>query len=62
MHNKTPEERKALGHAGREHVLKNYSFEEYKNNWIKLIERVHEEHGSWETRKKYNTWELIEIA
>jgi len=62
MHNKTPEERKALGRAGREHVLKNYNFEEYKNNWIKLVERVHEEYGSWETRKKYNTWELIEIA
>ena len=62
MYNKTPEERHALGQAGRDHALKNYGFEDYKNKWIELIDKIHEEHGSWETRKKYNTWELIEIA
>ena len=62
MYNKTHEERKQLGAAGREHVMKNYNFETYKQTWIDLISRVHEEHGSWDTRKKYNTWELIEVA
>ena len=55
------EERDKLGVMGREHVVKNYSFENYKKQWIDLLDRVHEEHGSWENRKNYNSWQLLNI-
>ncbi len=52
------EERKNLGSLGREHVLKNYSFEDYQNNWVEFMDRVHKKHGSWENRKNYSPWKL----
>ena len=55
------EERDNLGAMGREHVVKNYSFENYKKQWIDLLDRVHEEHGSWENRKNYNSWQLLNV-
>jgi len=62
MYNKSPEERNLLGEAGRQHVLKNYNFKDFEKNWVELITRIHKEHGSWETRVGYNTWELLEIV
>ena len=62
MYNMTHEERKKMGALGREHVIKNYDYEDFKKKWVELITRIHKEHGSWDTRKKYNTWELMEIA
>lgn len=62
MYNMTREERKKMGALGREHVIKNYDYEDFKKKWVDLITRIHKEHGSWDTRKKYNTWELMEIA
>ena len=62
IYNMTQEERSALGAKGRKHVLDNYSFEGYTQNWDDLFQRIHKEHGSWETRKGYNTWTLKEIA
>lgn len=59
--NMTPEERESLGQAGREHVVKNYNFENFNKSWVDLMLRVHEEHGSWENRKKYQSWECIEL-
>ena len=61
MINMTPEQREALGAAGREHVVKNYNFENFNKSWVDLMLRVHEEHGSWENRKKYQSWECIEL-
>ena len=55
------EQRAALGKAGREHVLKNYSPEKYAKQWEELFEQVIEQHGSWDTRKGYKAWELIEV-
>jgi len=55
------EERQSLGKAGRKHVVTNYNFENFKNTWVKTLEEVHEKHGSWETRKGYNNWELIKL-
>ena len=60
--NMTPEERDALGAAGREHVLKNYNFEKYGEKWIELLSDVAENSGSWETRKGYKSWHLEEVA
>jgi glycosyltransferase involved in cell wall biosynthesis len=61
FYNMSKDERAALGKAGRGHVLKNYSPEKYAKEWEKLFDRVLEEHGSWETRKGYKSWELIEV-
>lgn len=61
MYNLSPEERKKMGKAGREHVLKNYNFDNFINTWIEFLEGVHEKHGSWNERKGYKTWELREI-
>ena len=55
------EERESLGAAGREHVLKNYNFENFNNDWVKTIDETVEKHGSWETRKNYNTYNFTEL-
>ena len=55
------EERNALGAAGRGHVMKNYNFDQFKYQWINLMENVHEKYGSWDTRKNYKSWELKEL-
>jgi len=60
--NSPKEELEKMGTAGRAHVVKNYNFEDYQNNWIKLMDEIHEKHGSWSTRKNYNCWELKEVA
>lgn len=61
MHNMSKEERAELGKAGREHVSKNYSPEKYAKEWEELFEGIIEQHGSWDTRKGYKSWELIEV-
>lgn len=61
MADMTHEERRSLGQKGHEHVQRNYNFEEYGEKWVKLIERVCQERGSWETRKGYTPWELEEL-
>lgn len=50
-----------LGRLGREHALKNYGFEYYQKRWDEILTKVHEERGSWETRKKYNRWTIKEV-
>ena len=61
MYEMSPEERAKLGAAGREHVLKNYNFETFNNDWIKTIDETIEKHGSWDTRKNYNTYNFTEL-
>jgi len=55
-----PEERKEMGRKGRQHVLKNYNLEKNMKKWDELLTMIHEKHGSWDTRKNYKSWELIE--
>ena len=62
MFNKTPEERAALGAAGREHVLKNYNFEANAERWDKLMTELVESCGSWGTRKNYRPWRFEKMA
>jgi len=57
----TDEQTDQFGELGRQHVLKNYSFKAFKERWVELMLDIHEKHGSWENRKGYNRWELIEI-
>tara|TARA_Y100000310_G_C20687249_1_gene819874 strand:+ start:1220 stop:2467 length:1248 start_codon:yes stop_codon:yes gene_type:complete len=61
IYSKTPEELSLLGKRGREHVLKNHNFSKYSGEWYQALTGVIEECGSWDTRKNYNSWELIEI-
>ena len=61
FYNMTQEERTALGTAGRQHVLNNYSFEAYESGWVDILTKVHENHGSWDTRKGYNCWRMEEL-
>ena len=44
-----------------ETLLKNYNFHDYGRRWIETLDKIHEEHGSWENRKKYIPWTLKEI-
>jgi glycosyltransferase involved in cell wall biosynthesis len=57
----SPEERSTLGMAGREHVLKNYNFDNFNNDWIKTIDETIEKCGSWETRKNYDLYKFTEL-
>ena len=62
IYNMSKEERSALGKKGREHVIKNYNFDDFRNRWTELMDNVHEKHGSWDERKNHKTWEMKEIA
>lgn len=62
IYNMSKEERNALGEAGRQHVLKNYNYEDLKRRWVEIIDDICEKHGAWETRKNYKSWKLIEVA
>ncbi len=55
------EERRKLGKAGREHVIKNYSFEKFNDTWVSEMLKIHEKCGSWDTRKNYVSWVCEEI-
>jgi len=55
------EERRRLGSMGREHVLKSYNFKDFKKKWVDLMLDLHEKNGSWETRKNYQNWSLLEL-
>lgn len=61
IHELTREQRKKIGELGRQHVLKNYNYEAFKEKWVSLMTEVHEKYGSWENRKRYNRWEFTEI-
>jgi len=58
MYEHGSEKRAELGKAGREHVLKNYNFENFAKQWEKIMLDTYEKHGSWDTRKNYKSWEL----
>jgi len=55
------EKRESLGKAGREHVLKNYNFENFSSKWEKILVDTYNKRGSWDNRKDYQKWELIAV-
>ncbi len=61
IYNMSKEERGELGAKGRNHVLQNYNFDQYGKQWVDLMTKIHEEHGSWDTRKKYKAWTGQEV-
>tara|TARA_R100001510_G_C7653088_1_gene211119 strand:- start:24 stop:1292 length:1269 start_codon:yes stop_codon:yes gene_type:complete len=62
MLNMSEEERREMGRLGREHVMENYNFENFNNTWIEAMTKLHEEEGSWETRKYSKRWTIKEVA
>ena len=48
--------------AGIKHVETHYNFKDYEDNWVKLMDKFIEKHGSYETRKNYKRWHLLEVA
>ena len=55
------EGRNALGLKGQAYVEKTFNFDKYAETWDDLIMRLHEEHGSWETRTGYQPYEVREF-
>jgi glycosyltransferase involved in cell wall biosynthesis len=53
---------KKMSILGREHVKKNYNFEDYEKGWVTVMDEIVEKHGSWETRDGYRRWHLLEVA
>jgi glycosyltransferase involved in cell wall biosynthesis len=53
---------KKMSIQGREHVKNNYSFEQFNKSWVSAIDEIIEKHGSWESRKIYKRWHLLEVA
>lgn len=61
LYTMTKEERQEMGKAGRKHVLDNYGFAKFSGLWYQTFKTMFEELGSWETRKNYKSWELVEL-
>jgi glycosyltransferase involved in cell wall biosynthesis len=61
FYNMTSEERKEMGALGRKHVLDNYSFSNFSGLWYQTFQDIFENLGSWENRKNYKAWELVEL-
>ena len=61
MYSMSPEEREELGRKGAKYVSENYNFEQFKERWIDLVDNIIENHGSWDTRKGYKSWDLKEV-
>ena len=47
---------------GFNHVMENFNFTDFEKTWVNFMTEVHEENGSWETRKNYNGIALLEVA
>ena len=58
----SPQKYKKMSAAGCQHVNDNYNFEKYEKGWTKLMDNFIEKHGSWETRKNFQRWHLMEVA
>lgn len=58
---KTPAEREEMGKKARQHVINNHHIKDYSGAWYTVLNEVIEKNGSWDTRKNYNNWELIEV-
>ena len=62
IYNISEEEREELGKMGKNHIEKNYNFNNFCDNWVQLIDKIVEEHGSWDTRKGFKPYTFMEIV
>jgi len=60
--NLTDEEKNKMIQGGLDHVSQNYSLEKFVSSWSTVLEGVHSRYGSWDTRKGYTGWQLLEVA
>jgi len=56
------EGRHEMGQRGRKHVIENYNFENFNNQWVEYMLKIHEEQGSWDERVNYNGIRFKEVA
>ena len=61
IYNMTKEERVEMGMKGKNHVEKNYNFKEYVVKWDVLLKDIHDRYGSWDSRKEYKNWKILEV-
>jgi glycosyltransferase involved in cell wall biosynthesis len=61
IHAMSREERKQLGLNGRQHVLNQYSLDDFAKKWEETMDKFIEDNGSWDTRKNYNGVSFEEI-
>ena len=61
IHNMSEAEKREMGKMGRSHVINNYGFDRYVEEWDLLLMDIHERYGSWENRKGYKTWDFTEV-
>jgi len=61
MYEMSKEEREHMGERGLQHVRQNYGFDNFQKKWVETIDDIHERHGSWDSRKGFKSWELVEI-
>ena len=59
--NVSPKAYKKMSIQAREHVRKNYNFDNYQKRWVEIIDEVLEKNGSWDTRTGYKPWHLLEV-
>ena len=57
-----PKVYKKMSEGGIKHVEDNYNFEKYERDWVKTMDEIVEKYGSWENRKGYKNWHLMEVA
>lgn len=55
------EERAEMGQKGREHILKNYSYERYQTRWVEIMDETHEKFSSWTNKKLNPTWVMESV-
>ena len=56
------EGRRELGLKGREHVLKNYNFDQFNERWVNIMLDIHKECGSWQSRNHQSGIRFKEVA
>ena len=57
-----PKTYKKMSIQGRKHVANNYNFEKFEKKWVETMDDIVEKHGSWDTRRGYSRWHLMEVA
>jgi glycosyltransferase involved in cell wall biosynthesis len=60
--NINPKIYKKMSLQGREHVRKNYNFDQYEKRWVQKMDEIVEKYGAWGTRNDYARWHLLEVA
>ena len=54
------QQRQVIGQSGRQHVINNFSFDNFISQWDKIFTDTYNNKGSW-PNKAYKGWELKEI-